>query len=529
MFWDSRKPPQREYKTLHYVGRLPKRMNLKPKDVPYHRVRSLHSNRLGMYADLISDIAGKKYAMVEPSLENVNKTISSFDGATFSDFRSTIAWKHAIDFLDSEYKQIFDDCVATSEETASYIDWSKSGGYTATSYGINTKGELIMDPGFQVSLSNLKPELTVPLTTVANKKEPKEVVDIMEQKIRLFFISEFHHVRSQIKFGKRSSLKLMNYKWSAYGFNPFLGGVNRMARKLLSKPIRFYYDVSGWDKFIPLMADLYDWIRKVSRIPPELQKEFEWMIKNTIAFFCVLWDGDVVLKNYGNASGSGTTTRDNILMHVILAAMFLSEAYYNKMGVLPPFELLAEQICYLFGDDSVFAVDEEFDYVLHGFDEEDGFLRSFFKRFGMKLKFLRGGLDFPVTSMEFLGFVFTEYRGIYIPSYDIEKLANSFIYTNDKADTLDAYVSKCFVLTMMSFSSPHLHTFLGAYKLLLSSLHGELTPVLKSFQSVGPMTEDILFAFYSGAESAFRGVPFLHCDWWLEVEKTLSFLYQHGW
>jgi hypothetical protein len=354
-----------------------------------------------------------------------------------------------------------------------------------------------------------RPQKTIPMMTVANKTELKVKADVLANKIRHFFISEYHLFRSQVKFGKRSSLKLKDFKWSAYGFSPFGGGVDRLARKLLSKPIRFFYDVSGWDKFIPIMKHLYAIIYSNSReyIAEEDMEEFLWMIQHTVEFYCVLYDGDIILKKYGNASGSGTTTRDNILMHIILAAAFLAEAYYIKMGTLPSSQLLSEQIVKLFGDDSVFAVDSDFDHVLYRKDHDDGFLNSFFKRYGMKLKFLYGGEDFPVTEMSFLGFQFKEVNGTYLPLYDSKRLATSFIHTNDKLDTLEAYVSKIFVLTLMSYASTEFMLFFNAYNTVISSLSGELTPVLKSFNEQR-LSPQILENFYTGAESSFAGSSF---------------------
>jgi hypothetical protein len=452
---------------------------------------------------MIKDIAGEVFYMVEPSVQNVNKTYDSFSNPEFGNFRN-VFFQHGLTFLDNEYKSVFDDCVATSEEVAERVDWSKSAGYTATYHGIQTKKELQTDPGYIASEYNTKPENVIPMTTIANKKELKHIDEIKDNKIRCFFISEYVLFKSQLEFGLRPSLKLKGYKWSGYGFSPFRGGVNKLANRLLSKPIRWFYDVSGWDKFIPIMRDLYSWIFHVSKIPKELMNRFIWMIQHTIAFICVTYDGDVIRKWFGNASGSGTTTRDNILMHIILTASYLSEAYYLKFGKLPSIELLAEQVVSVFGDDGVFSCDKDFDMILDGIGTEDGFLFNFFKRFGMKLKFLYGGEDYPIEKMEFLGFRFKLINGIYFPYWDPIRTATSFIYTNDKKDDLGAYISKCFVLTMMAYPTEYKDIFLNAYKqLILSVTDDELTPVIKSFRDIGPLTPEILEMFFTGSESTF--------------------------
>lgn len=447
------------------------------------------------------NIAGDVFYMVEPSIENVNKTYESFSNPIYGDFRDEF-FKHGLAFLDNEYSDIFDDCIATSEELSERIDWSKSPGYTATYHHINTKKELQNDPEYVKSDYNLNPHLTIPITTIANKRELKDINDIRENKIRCFFISEYVLFRSQLEFGMRSSNRLKCFKWSGYGFSPFRGGTNRLARRLLSKINRWFYDISGWDKFIPLMKDLYTWIYSRTDVPDVDRQRFIWMIQHTIAFICVTYDGDVFRKAFGNASGSGTTTRDNILMHVIIVATYLSEAYYHKFGKLPPIELLAEQIVSVFGDDGVFSCDDDFDYVLDKMGTEDGFLYKFFKRMGMKLKFLYGGRDYPLEKMEFLGFSFKLIGDIYYPLWNPIRTATSYIYTNDKVDNLEAYISKCFVLTMMAYPTDHRDVFLQAYAHLIRSIKdSELTPTIKSFRDIGPLTPDILEMFYTGFES----------------------------
>lgn len=495
-------PPQRVYKTLQYLGRVPARMQLRSKVRPYHMVQSMHAKRLHTYYNEMLEIASDKFVMVEPSLENVNKTIESFDGARFGEFRNKFL-DFGCSYLEHQYGAIFKDCIMPSEELAQAIDWTKSAGYTATYHHIQTKGHLIQDSRYMNSPYALDPTSTVPMVSIANKKELKSKEDVLANKIRLFWISEFHLCQAQLTFGKRSSLRLKNRGWSAYGWTPFMGGVQELAEKLLSKPIRFFYDVSGWDKFIPLMKDLFKIIFKCSDIPKHMHQYFAWMVQHTCEFISVMYDGDVILKNYGNCSGSGTTTRDNILMHIIIAAAFLAEAYFIKNGVLPTEELLSEQVVKLFGDDSIFAVDVEFDYVLHRKDEPDGFLRSFFERFGMKLKFLHGGYEYPVDQMEFLGFRFTIVDGYYFPRYDPVRLATSFIYTNDRSDKLEAYLSKCFVLTMMAYASDKRELFLNAYRVLIESVRpAEITSAVKGFLSIGPLNKATLHAFYSGLEAS---------------------------
>ncbi len=168
---------------------------------------------------------------------------------------------------------------------------------------------------------------------MAGKVEYCNKEDRAAHKIRLFQIPPVELLLGQLMFGKQISLNLMGYHWSAYGFNPFSGGFPALATSLLRKPRRGCYDVSGWDKFIPLMRTLYASLTKfMSFRSPEEEAHWKWVFKNTVAYFFKSDDGRVFLKTYGNASGTGVTTRDNIFMHVILFASALFEAYFQKNG-----------------------------------------------------------------------------------------------------------------------------------------------------------------------------------------------------
>lgn len=495
--------PQRNYNSLLYMGRLPPRIDLKDRFAG-RNVVSKHSYRLGASVDALNKIHNDRFMTVIASVKNVNKTIASYDSANYKigygpeDTSRDQFYHYGIEFFSKYYGHIFYDSISTDEEMTTMIDWTKSAGYTASFYGIRTKQELIQDSGFLESDHCLYPTKTVPITSVANKVEPKELVDIEDDKIRHFFISEYHLFREQIRFGKKSSLRLKNLNWSAYGFSPFMGGAHRLATDILSKKVRFFYDVSGWDKFLPVMRDIYSLIYTHSNIPAAYKDQFIWMTKWSVSFMCCMYDGDVVLKKYGNASGSGTTTRDNIIAHIIFVAAYLSEAYFIRFGELPPHFVLNQQVVKVFGDDSIISVDEDFSHVLH-----DGFLAGFFARYGMKLKFLHGGFDYDITKMQFLGFTFRFYNGFYIPLYDEQRLALSMIHVNEKSDTLEAYVSKVFVLTMMSFACESYPVFKLAYDRLISSLIDNNSPVILSFREI-KLSTAVLEGFYIGRESSFQ-------------------------
>lgn len=319
----------------------------------------------------------------------------------------------------------------------------------------------------------------------------------------MFQVPPFELLISQLRFGKRTSLRLKEYKWSAYGFNPYGGGVDRLGRLLETKKYRFYYDVSGWDKFLPVMSDLYTVIRACNGYLTEWtdaeRLEFDWMVENTVNHNIKMPDGSVYLKTYGNPSGSGCTTRDNILAHVIIIAYALYKAYQARYGVMPSPMLVSTQVVKLFGDDSVIGVDSHFKLAC-----DKDFMSNIFSEFGMKLKFFFGGKHYPVEKMEFLGFKFHKIinDGPYYPRYDVVRLASSMLF--EDRDRLDrtSHLSKCFVLTLMSYPTDYHQLFLEAYKNLLLEVSKHPTnETERAFMSLGPFRRSISDSLFLGLEA----------------------------
>lgn len=451
----------------------------------------------------MKDIARDVFYVVAPTYKNIETTIKTWDEKpeyTYSSDQELL--KFAIGFLTVEYRDYMKDCKSQSEELYSYIDYTKSPGFPGNYFNITTKRELLSDPGYRKFCEENNhyyiPKL--PVWTASPKKEFKLMEDILKDKIRMFQIPPFELLRSQLKFGKRISLRLKMEKWSAYGFNPYSGGANGLAMQLLTKPWRFIYDVSGWDKFLPVMNELYSVIKQNCGYDEWSyfeKSEFDWMVQNTVNHILKMPDGSTYLKKYGNPSGSGCTTRDNILAHVMILSYALAEAYRKKNGVMPDYSLLAQQIIYLFGDDSICAVDDEFSFICN-----EEFLAEVYGRFGLKLKFFVGGFEEPLENLSFLGFTFKKIKKFYYPCYDVVRLASSMIY--EDADTLDrsAHLSKAYVLTIMSYPTQHFGIFNKAYKNLLDSVSKPLDETEASLKRMGPVTERMCEMVYQGLEAS---------------------------
>lgn len=331
------------------------------------------------------------------------------------------------------------------------------------------------------------------------------MANILAGKCRLFVIPELLLCDKQLEFGKLISLRMKGFRWSAYGFNPYSGGTNKLAHRLLSKRYRFFYDISGWDKYLRLLPHIYKILKKHSGYASwtkREQREFDWMVDNTVDMFCVMYDGSVYRKPYGNGSGSGTTTRDNIFAHVIIMATMLYAAYHDKFGKCPSSAQVEEQIINLFGDDSVCAVDEDFDHITADF------AARIFGMFGMTLKFFYGGLDYPIEEMEFLGFKFKDIGNKqFVPLYNEKRLAAGLMYEGVNSNSRESILSKTFVLVFMSFPCASHKLFLQYGQDLAS--HFQLLGGLSQTEKIMcdlmlTMSPEELTCTFLGLEGSFR-------------------------
>jgi hypothetical protein len=493
----SLRPSTRQpYKNMTLLGTL-----------PGSRIKNTlnHDRRESRYAKFygpvslsaLKTICMDEFYVVVPTETNYYTTVRSWDQKPEYSYGGDSSFFFAKVFFRKFYGPLFIQCIASSEEICDVIDWSKSPGFPHTYFGYRTKAELVQALAMTMFLERTK---MIPFWNVSGKIEFKKLTDIQLEKIRLFQVPCFELLYSQLKFGKRISSRLMGYMWSYYGFNPYCGGFNLLANRLLKKPYRGCYDVSGWDKFLSLLRVIYGIQLELSDIPEDEMEEFLWMVENTCGFKLKLVNGDVILKDYGNASGSGNTTRDNIFGHIIIFASGLYDAYVTKNGRNPSFQLVSDQIVCLYGDDNVYALDEEFSLMC---DQE--FLSSHLAKYGLKLKFFSGGVNCDLHRLTFLGASFKLINEIYYPMYDCTRLATTMVYEQCKL-SLAQHVGKAFTLMVMSYPTVAFEVFYKAYDILINSdivVKNTTDPGIKAYAMVGLPEKVSIKAFYDGSESSF--------------------------
>lgn len=504
-------PEYSKYTNLQYQGTVPAGTNFGTRNCyrEFHPISSCITQ-----LQRIKDIAKDEYFVVKPTVDNFITSLRSLENRPpikcFDDFLSE-CFNYSSSHFDACYMQIFDDCVATNEETIEYIDFSKSSGYIGTHSNLRTKHDLAIDPNFSKWFRENKHLDTIPLWSVHPKIEFKNLSDINLNKIRLFTIPPYDLLYEQIRFGKRPTLKLKNHLWSAYGFNPYSGGADKLARRLLKYHIQWCLDISGWDKYLPLMKDFYKTLynHQIKFIPQHLKKNYIWMIKNTVEFFFKTPYGDVFLKKYGNPSGSGCTTRDNTCIHIKIIACGLIYAYHKKFNKFPSSALLNEMVICVFGDDVIGSVSDDFDYVL-----TPNFWQDIYASFGLKLKFVKIGRDI-LDDLEFLGFHFKKINEHYYPLYDVTRLATSFIYKGVDNNNYDAYISRAFTLMVMSYPTNEFELFYKSYQDICDhfyTLNIEPSPTVMAFLTYRNLPHREIDALYTGVESSYDFPFFLSLD-----------------
>jgi len=145
----------------------------------------------------------------------------------------------------------------------------------------------------------------------------------------------------------------------------------------------------------------------------------------------------------------------------------------------------------------------------------------------MKLKFLHGGLDYPLEKMQFLGFTFRKIDGHYYPLFDTTRLATTMLYDGIDSLNREAFISRAFVLYFMSFSSDDHIIFRQAYGNLLSVYRrfGDLTVAEDTFVTLGLLSQSDMKQIYQGLESSYLSSVFKFFSDPMEEEGFKNFLH----
>ena len=269
--------------------------------------------------------------------------------------------------------------------------------------------------------------------------------------------------------------------------------MHRLARELLARRHRGCQDWSGYDRLFPYLSYVYDirheYLLNVHDIPDD---RIKWVEENTVCSFLIDPQGDVFYKSWGNNSGSGNTTCDNTSVNEFLGI-------YAMVCIDEDTSLddIANEVNYhIYGDDETHAASDKYQLLCN-----EQFMREFAKKIGLELKFFRGGENYPLEQIGFLGYTYREIHGFWIPRFDDDKILFSLIHTY-KTLKLDQFVSKVYSLVLLSFGTDIFPLCCRFFDDLLESVKNSTDPTVKSFVLRGVPTPSFCFAFYTQCEQS---------------------------
>jgi hypothetical protein len=459
-----------------------------------------------MLYNRINELAGD-YVITKNTKKTLDVSVRKFDMKPCYDFRQDPYYSLAVEILAEKNAGALLQDSMSIEEIMQALDWKKSAGFVAGYNGYKTKHHW-MTAGYLREIYDYESLIKeVPIWKVAGKQEPEErTVYTREYKQRTFIIEPVETLWHTKRLWGNQNEGLKQYWWSAYGMDPYEGGVQRMALRLLRYKRYWELDGKRWDRMAAWMQEVY--LVRNTFIKGDPLKD--WLTVNKISTHCVLPNGDYIFKDWGNNSGSGNTTGDNIMgMELVLIHAMLRLGNGDR-------QFVEEMWARCFGDD-VLAGDN-----LNCSDEElRQSIEETFKLYGVELDpFI---ITHSLEGMSFLGFKLKEIIGGWIPVYDLGRLAKSFLFethTTTPEGNINRMLS---ILLMVAGNGETIYNmFREAFMDVLCNAQIELT---KKLLRVGVPTYDEVISWYLGTESKSHFFFFLN-----EIQESLiTCLRDEGW
>ena len=437
--------------------------------------------------EALRSVAGPYYLCVGDQA-SVQKSILKMDFEPASVFRNDPYWRIAVENIIDIYSRVWTWSTRCSspEEVMATLNVDSSPGVPLTQAGFRHKADVLDDPWGRSYL--FMRGLFIVVWRLVDKHEWYHVTDLQNGKVRTFIIPPFKFLLLQKRLFYTQNESMKEFHWSAYGFNPYNGGVNRLVMRLKKNPIYFMYDVSGWDRLFPVMEEVYE--IRLRFFSPEDLPLAQWVAEKTRCSLILLPDGTLILKKIGNNSGSNNTTSDNILGHTLIQE-------YNLLKLFAGDEDLVDQcVVSLFGDDDVGSMP---DIGLTDDEIKEHFI-SVFSEFNFVLNPIVITRD--ISQLEFLGFGFKCIDGFWYPQYKIDRLVAAFCYEIDKGMDTAAQISKAYSLMVMAWPTQHpvLEQMKAAYSHYCLVLRDSTDPIVRSYIDQGVPTDEEIDNFYTGRE-----------------------------
>lgn len=433
------------YKHLKYVGSLP----MAP--IADEAKFELLDNQIARFIldddrNFILSHAGD-YVVTNDTNDHLLTSILKIDATPCYQYKHHANFPLSMSFVSNMYDYVFQHGGMDAYDLLVDTTMDASSGFIEQRRGLRTKGDCVSAnlPFIEYELDDECSE--EPIWKVSGKREFQTRVNYVDnKKQRTFIIQPFKALwNMKREFGKQNNaIKMVG--WSFYGFNPYEGGVELLVKHLTSfsnKPKRFWmFDAVRWDRLLPIMSEIWSLRCKYKTMTPKICNIVKYMIESKI----LTPQGDLLWKDWGNNSGSGTTTGDNILgMSIVVAHVCVN------LGIKP--EMINHYFSFaIFGDDVVGAdvldLDDETVKLI---------ITDTFSMYGLKLDPLV--LTRDITDLEFLGFKICKTELGYIPRYPLGRLCCSFLKNDSVMDPWAEYSKMCSLMMMSAGNGEEVFEF----------------------------------------------------------------------
>lgn len=434
------------------------------------------------------------YVVTNDTRQHIRTSVLKIDAPVCYDFRKSYVYDNALEFIGDMYDSVFRVGPMDTYDILKDTNYDASPGLVEQRRGMRDKRACIMN-GVIHEYDRDVDAVEKPLWKVSGKREFQtrtNFVDNMKQ--RTFIIQPFKALwQTKREFGAQNeAIKMVG--WSFYGHNPYEGGVEQLVKHLTSYsplPKRFWeFDVVRWDRLLPHMEEIWQLRTKYKKSSTKISNLVKYMIESTL----ITPEGHVIWKNWGNNSGSSTTTGDNILgMSICLAHICLN------LGV-PPQGIHEHFSFAVFGDDVVGS-----DTLAVPDDLLRSIIEDTFSLYGLKLDPLV--LTRDITELHFLGYKITKTPRGYIPQYPLERLSAAFLKNDSVMEPLAEYSKMCSLLVMSAGNGEEVFNFFrrALVTAVTSVQHPEFEKLRQTdLDNIIPQYDDVI-------------------DWYLGLEGSKSF------
>jgi len=443
----------------------------------------------------------QKFQGVLPKLKNVWTSILKMDQPKIFDIKNQKAWERGL----KRSARHLEFCLTSDVAIVPEFVTKTSATLPFTLMGFRSKAQVLEQADFY-KYWVWEPFDKPCLWRVSPKHEFLSMDDINGNKIRTFIIPPLHLLYWQKVFAQESDAKMKKHQpgYIRYGITFQYGGFHNMImahsggnlKKLLER-IFWEADISGWDRVVPLLKLCWEFRSHFATIPDFLKNFHVWCVQNTVYARVVLPNGDIVEREIGNNSGSGTTTSDNCIMHE-----FILNYLFEILELI--FDLCEDdEWADIFGDD-------ELPSVKLNPSEEQRFLKDFkqiisdtYAQFGLIIKESQFRIQKGPIGMHFLGGKCCRIDDFFLPSYDSERIYSALAYEIDK-HTPDEEVAKAYALMHLAWEDLPLFNYIRVFLLttLQTEIHGGFVDGLR--KTGIPNRNEVIYGFWLGVEGQYN-------------------------